>query len=613
MATPPSRLPPKPVLPVSKGGGKKKSSETDRLLATKMKSPASIEQIAEQSENKGKDIPKKTADDIRTLLRSFSLTSPKASALTTFGTKQPLTSKGAKTTGPSSLDKTLPLLDHLPPLPSGSSSSSIESIAAARDKDKLPALEIKGLSISSDKPVMESKETPLPIGTEKRLGLINKATTNQREDSKPDKWYQTSNLWSKAKPAPFEPFSDQLPSGSMPEWRKAEQGLHYRVEPSSTSYTRPETWPNRQIGKAARDQSDPFTDCHNETASQGMNAQRSTRASSNPILQQASPHSQGVPSHPEELTFSEMIASPGYGGYEALSNYQHQNAAAPRRDYGPLTQSPQQWMDSSPDRATHYAALARSAQQNWENAAATQGLRRSSVPVSVWRQQVSNTPVHPPRQAGRRSFSYTTGDSFVEEELITPREEQGVTPMYRFTTPGPERHGEDGTIIQRTPGSRQSSGHLVQYNNSGILPATWPDLEQGPPAPLPFTPGDWTCTQPMCNYHNFQRNAECRSCGHPRPWDMIVSHDNPPLGSVGDWRCECGYINRGSASSSTGNARGMNSQPLGTLDMIYSAARNQAHGPQSLLAAAQGGNSDGQDWPPIGSLTSSRTAHNAQW
>lgn len=45
-------------------------------------------------------------------------------------------------------------------------------------------------------------------------------------------------------------------------------------------------------------------------------------------------------------------------------------------------------------------------------------------------------------------------------------------------------------------------------------------------------------------------------CGHPRPWDNIVGvkllfhadaqmyavPHSPPLGTVGDWRCECGYI-----------------------------------------------------------------------
>ncbi|KAK4683713.1 hypothetical protein P7C73_g6517, partial [Tremellales sp. Uapishka_1] len=108
------------------------------------------------------------------------------------------------------------------------------------------------------------------------------------------------------------------------------------------------------------------------------------------------------------------------------------------------------------------------------------------------------------------------------------------------------------------PGPITTANQRGWNDGMGRLPP-W-HADQGPPGPVPFVLGDWNCVQKFCGYHNFQRNSECRACGHPRFGDQnaagkapgklpplptvpATSHNGPPLGAAGDWQCECGFIN----------------------------------------------------------------------
>ncbi|XP_063902173.1 uncharacterized protein LOC135121820 [Zophobas morio] len=62
--------------------------------------------------------------------------------------------------------------------------------------------------------------------------------------------------------------------------------------------------------------------------------------------------------------------------------------------------------------------------------------------------------------------------------------------------------------------------------------------------PLNFMPGDWMCSQPKCQHHNFARNLECRRCGAPK-YDNAGSISGSKFVSH-DWYCpnaDCGYYN----------------------------------------------------------------------
>jgi hypothetical protein len=44
----------------------------------------------------------------------------------------------------------------------------------------------------------------------------------------------------------------------------------------------------------------------------------------------------------------------------------------------------------------------------------------------------------------------------------------------------------------------------------------------------PFRPGDWTCSQMSCRYHNFAKNVSCLRCGSSRANAVIIGSGPPP-------------------------------------------------------------------------------------
>ena len=58
-------------------------------------------------------------------------------------------------------------------------------------------------------------------------------------------------------------------------------------------------------------------------------------------------------------------------------------------------------------------------------------------------------------------------------------------------------------------------------------------------------PGDWRC--PNCNFHNFARRNNCKSCEDPKPEGIESTGDwggYEPTVKPGDWSCgQCGFLN----------------------------------------------------------------------
>ncbi|WVQ93731.1 hypothetical protein IAU59_000808 [Kwoniella sp. CBS 9459] len=275
--------------------------------------------------------------------------------------------------------------------------------------------------------------------------------------------------------------------------------------------------------------------------------------------------SSAVSLHAEEYEFADSIDTPAYGTIFGPYN----------RTRSTSTDSPH--LDHiSHNGSSHYPPT-RAAQQIRENNLVSESRRRWSGPL--W----SEKPADPEAPAHTFSRLFTYRHTSVNptmlsanvnpsqsnphanhgvnanDRLIAPSRNQLVrsnSPTHRFSVPDPHKAHEWSSMSHSETRQLRSVG----YNNNGMLPAAWPDSTGAP-----SYSGDWTCQQIFCKYENFQRNADCRKCGHPRtpafasssaysnhqanrqppppPAHRIDANHHPPLGSFGDWKCECGYTN----------------------------------------------------------------------
>ncbi|KAK8861733.1 hypothetical protein IAR55_002556 [Kwoniella newhampshirensis] len=582
MAVPPPNtltgLPAKISFTLSKAR-KRNAKETKPQVANKMKDP-SVSQMADQKENKVNKLPKRSADDIRTLLRSFSITtSPKSHNLATPPAEGMSKLKDSEASSSINMPDHAAELDRLPPLPCEYATSSMVSMETARDQGKIGPSQIKLPDVFTSKVTQDDKtDPPLPIGTEKQLGLLNGRSSPRYQEGITQKTVppQTS-LWPPTNCRAFTLPSPNVESTARVDWRRGrgeEDQSRYKVQRGSWSYTRPETWPNKEIWRESRDMFDPFNVI--PKGSEQARQASSTRFFAIPIVDTTSPIAEENTVLTEPLNFSDLVTSPGYGGYNALANLRRQSFGSPHPSHRQHPSSQQLWTGSSPE-VTDGISHTQLAQGNTENDIINHSPRRFSIPTSVWRQQISQAPAATVAPTGRRSLSHTTGSSSVGDEPVTPDEEQGITPLNRFTTPGPERHGEDGIIIHRTPGSRQSSGHQMHFANSGLLPSSWPEDTHGPPASSPFSPGDW---------------KERR---------MQVLRASKAMGI--DYR----------GSSSSSNARGVAHPQMSSFDLLYTNASIPVRPQISSAMTPYGRSYDGPEWPAIGPLTASRSTYEGPW
>ncbi|WVQ78635.1 hypothetical protein IAT38_000722 [Cryptococcus sp. DSM 104549] len=220
---------------------------------------------------------------------------------------------------------------------------------------------------------------------------------------------------------------------------------------------------------------------------------------------------------PHDFGFSRMFVEPGFGGFRALNpSYGRQvetlsSLPLSRRTFEALSKPESAWDPARLERPTGLPGL-------WSTDYSDRG---GSTPRPIWPQSQSLPQRRVPSANGMAVGA-------------------GVNPVLGVVVPTRGRAVVGGGAGS---GSEDGGSGVAGGAGMGLLPAVWPT--SAPPPPGTFVPGDWNCTQPLCGYHNFQRNTECRACGHPRAWDQCPrAPPNPrPLGSFGDWKCECGYTN----------------------------------------------------------------------
>ncbi|OCF45137.1 hypothetical protein I317_00939 [Kwoniella heveanensis CBS 569] len=432
-------------------------------------------------------------------------------------------------------------------------------------------LSARGPAFDTQNPIAPRKQgtspplsAPLPIGTEKKLGLLEKPH-KPSEDTfgsvSPDNWGLDLGAW-------YRTTNHTIPI--PPQEATQVMALQLNSVTPSVSGSRRS---NNSTASASSDINRTSQSRRNRAHNSDDHSVRSRGREANQVGHRrisysstssgtASGGSRSLPlaSPPtEEYEFADSITTPAYGTY--LEPYDRSRRIS--------VDSPHPYQTGSNE--SPYYPPTRAAQQIWENNIATQGRRRSSVPASALRQPTPTS--HATRPTGRTSTrdpallaaslvatptNAYNGESHIRPrmtsayDMVTPQRQnqaRGNSPTHRFSDPGPERDLTYGNWHMSQMEARQLAP--VAYNNSGMLPAAWPTQSYAPPDLSAMAPGDWLCEQIHCGYHNFQRNADCRACGHPRTFEFAPpppppvhhSNGNPPLGSVGDWRCECGYIN----------------------------------------------------------------------
>ncbi|WWC66752.1 uncharacterized protein I206_100657 [Kwoniella pini CBS 10737] len=387
---------------------------------------------------------------------------------------------------------------------------------------------------------------PLPIGTEKKLGLLDKAPSRsppQLYDGYPSRYNVQFTMWHES-PAPRYT-EDHLtsPVDARMTDRARQICQENRLE-AQMQQTR-----DRQVWEHSLEPRQTESEFINHSLRQATQAVATPRtATFDPFGQEGNTttaQNASLSSNFEDDQFSEFVNTPGFGGFAityGTSSYQPNY-----RSGQPI---------SSPTGIDHVNGIRRHTTQAAEHS--------KGQALVIFDREPSNLPAATSlRDSEQLRYSdYEFLENQRENRIDHPRVshsrvvslegihiDENSSQHVASTQSSPNHHytlaEADRYEISSIP--RRAGWSTAQQSHIGLLPANWgPGLEAVPPAAPPFAPGDWYCRQPYCGYHNFSKNIDCRACGHPRPPEPIATSSSvtsPPLGSVGDWRCECGYIN----------------------------------------------------------------------
>ncbi|WVW82033.1 hypothetical protein I302_104038 [Kwoniella bestiolae CBS 10118] len=392
----------------------------------------------------------------------------------------------------------------------------------------------------------DNTQMPLPIGTERKLGLIERTHAQHQSQqgypitpkSSASAWPQQAITWTE-NTGPIAPISPTSPDRYRDHSNQQHHKDNLRDYEQQWNYYQVERHPRDMLSSAY------YTDDLPRKASTFLPFEDDEMG--NPAM---SPHSSSAKSASgasrtnhstsgnEDYNFSDFVSTPGFGGFGVTfgaSSYRPPSNVL----YSQAHTFSNTGLTTFPGNRPSLEHLT----QLYSSAG-----RRSSDSITEWQRQLKQGQHHQGAELQRRT-TVPPHSRHPTYGALVPRTEYGphtfTSPTHRFATPGPERQStqEDSALIPR-----RTAWNVTQYTNTGLLPANWAPgtgFDTGPPPPTPFAPGDWICEQPYCGYHNFQKNPDCRACGHPRPWEVITHQpiNSPPLGSVGDWRCDCGYIN----------------------------------------------------------------------
>ncbi|WWC86028.1 uncharacterized protein L201_000899 [Kwoniella dendrophila CBS 6074] len=459
------------------------------------------------NQQRGKTERLHTAEDIQEMIRSLNLNPPKQPEHDALYYMPPFTmanvEKNARQFNPTS-----PIHHHV-----GANRASTTHI---NDTTRIftSASHTQSRSTSSSTSSQEEdKQMPLPIGTEKKLGLIEKT---QAPDHKP-----------------------AYTGGFYPPWRSPAYRFHdndnsiMSVPHKHLGYIEERDLPNRQERQDRNENILGQWHRHNqEIAKREALSNRISANCQTTSLSSPNSSTDGNYGFQNEYNFSDFATTPGFGGF--------------RPTYGKSSYDPPQRKGYQHEvNFLEHQAPAYQSRANLEHhlnqIAYEDAARSASRPMEQLRYMSDQSRYHNHYNNSSRAGMPTHNRYLSNEELIR-------TPTYGDDAMSLVRQ-QLMSITSAAPSiSRRATWSTAQYSNSEFLPTTWvPGLDTGPPAPATFAPGDWICKQPYCGYHNFQKNPDCRACGHPRPWESFShpSHSNhgPPLGSVGDWKCDCGFIN----------------------------------------------------------------------
>ncbi|WRT63913.1 uncharacterized protein IL334_000839 [Kwoniella shivajii] len=397
----------------------------------------------------------------------------------------------------------------------------------------------------------EKDDKPLPIGTERKLAILERSSSNQTSNriettasSSRIAQPQAHSSWAQAGMALSSHIDGEGTFRDRGHKRETSmdggEGKWNRHNPlTSPAGTRRNDIDYNRPTHLGMTEFLPF---NLESASQNL---RSRNASSPNATAGPSNHSTQTVG---EYSFSDLVLTPGFGGYASTPMTDKHRRMMSLNSPHPV--SDHQIHSSTTFEGSACRPPTRNAQEILEQNLVNQGKRRSSVPASSLNQRMNRGPVVPvpdPRNSDERtslSQQFSIGNATFGPDYGQMRY---GSPDHTYQNFSSATHRDIGLESARTSLEDRSTLSTTQFSNTGFLPAHWaPGLDLIPRNPSPFAPGDWRCPQPWCDYHNFQRNSECRACGHSRPWEVqpqaptIIS---PPLGSFGDWRCDCGYIN----------------------------------------------------------------------
>ncbi|WWC58377.1 uncharacterized protein I303_100917 [Kwoniella dejecticola CBS 10117] len=486
----------------------------------------------------------RTAEDIQSLIRSLNIRSPREERQSHTSTQVMM---GKSTTARASDDITAP------------DSGSLRHTAGEHTQPPHTSAQHHGNTLSpssrapQDAPLTDDK--PLPIGTEKKLGLIDKV--QQISPSQMYSSYMTPLSPSAAWPhrASYNnQHGNTLPTSTSAPVRQRQASNEVRQDISSHRLSELAYQDRHRIDRQfevdlfnnpqQHSRSPTLSNAFNPFDDAGRPGDKSipvTASSTSTTLAQSGQPSSGI----EDYNFSDFINTPGFGGFGftyGASTYQ------------PLHQVSQQAQSSS--RAARNVTMPsrdlQAPESSWDTRCDSAVNRRASLPITSWLEQTALAQSPGYRQLTSEAARCArnpnlTHNRVISDDQISSNSHASITGTATLSSVPPHYIVGGSEQYDTSTLPRRVGWSNAQYSNAGLIPANWaPGLEVGPPAPTPFAPGDWYCKQPYCGYHNFQKNLDCRACGHPRPQELFVTHSNvnsPPLGSVGDWKCECGYIN----------------------------------------------------------------------
>ncbi|OCF59415.1 hypothetical protein L486_02080 [Kwoniella mangroviensis CBS 10435] len=345
---------------------------------------------------------------------------------------------------------------------------------------------------SSDAAKEENAQMPLPIGTEKKLGLIERiqpqpqygypSTPKSPSSFWPQYhggWVETQEIVSPMSPSsrvdyrPDHPYYGQYQDGIQgheEQWnryqlqrdRKEDLNNNHNCHSSQSG-----NLPRRTITF------NPFADDMYNTTSMNINSSSAKSGSSQP--RNGQPIS-GIEDH----NFSDLVSTPGFGGFGVTFG---------ASSYFPAYNGNHQQYQDPASTASNTRPNAAQLTQALSNAG-----KRSSAYGNEWYAQNNQGQAHQDLHRQRRpSMSHSTRYPPFEAGLVrahTGTSAQTV-PTDQFATPGPERRpnaDNSALVLRKTPWA------VTQYTNTGLLPPNWgpgTGFDSGPPPPTPFAPGDW--------------------------------------------------------------------------------------------------------------------------